>query len=94
MGVVGEDGEATDFTALGDPVNTAARLAGDGAPGIAGGEAAIASVAAQLRNTKAVCRKCYVHPAVIDAYLAGGLHAAMRGLRDEAGVIRLLKWVS
>jgi len=52
---------------------------------------AIAAVAAQLRNTKAVCRKCYVHPAIIDCYLAGRLQSAMGGLRDEAGVIRLLK---
>jgi adenylate cyclase len=28
VGVVGEDGEANDFTALVDPVNTASRLAG------------------------------------------------------------------
>ncbi len=35
---------------------------------------AIKSVATQLRNTPAVCRRCYVHPAVIDAYLEGGLH--------------------
>jgi DNA topoisomerase I len=52
---------------------------------------AIDSVAAQLRNTRAVCRKCYVHPAVIDAYLAGHLQKAMQGLRDEAGVTRLLR---
>lgn len=31
--------------------------------------AAIASVAAQLGNTPAVCRKCYVHPSVLEAYL-------------------------
>ena len=30
---------------------------------------AIERVAARLGNTAAVCRKCYVHPAVIDAYL-------------------------
>lgn len=30
---------------------------------------AIERVAARLGNTKAVCRKCYIHPAVIDAYL-------------------------
>jgi DNA topoisomerase-1 len=35
--------------------------------------AAIESVAARLGNTKAVCRKCYVHPAVVDAYLDGNL---------------------
>ncbi len=32
---------------------------------------AIESVAARLGNTKTICRKCYVHPAVIDAYLEG-----------------------
>ncbi len=32
---------------------------------------AIASVAARLGNTPSVCRKCYVHPAVLEAYLEG-----------------------
>ena len=32
---------------------------------------AIKTVAAQLGNTPAICRKCYVHPAVIEAYLEG-----------------------
>jgi DNA topoisomerase-1 len=35
--------------------------------------ATIAEVAAQLGNTPAVCRRCYVHPAVIDRFLAGDL---------------------
>jgi DNA topoisomerase-1 len=30
-------------------------------------------VADELGNTPAVCRKCYIHPAVIAAYLAGSL---------------------
>jgi len=34
---------------------------------------AIARVAEELRNTPAVCKKCYIHPAVIAAYLAGAL---------------------
>jgi DNA topoisomerase-1 len=34
---------------------------------------AIARVADELGNTPAVCRKGYIHPAVIAAYLAGGL---------------------
>jgi DNA topoisomerase-1 len=34
---------------------------------------AIDRVAKRLGNTRAVCRKCYVHPAVIDAYLDGTL---------------------
>jgi DNA topoisomerase-1 len=32
---------------------------------------AIESVAERLGNTPAVCRKCYVHPGVLDAYLGG-----------------------
>jgi DNA topoisomerase-1 len=32
---------------------------------------ALDAVARQLGNTRAVCRKCYVHPAVLQAYLDG-----------------------
>jgi DNA topoisomerase-1 len=34
---------------------------------------AIESVAGRLGNTSAVCRKCYIHPAVLDSYLDGSL---------------------
>jgi DNA topoisomerase-1 len=34
---------------------------------------AIERVAKRLGNTTAVCRKCYIHPAVIDSYLDGTL---------------------
>lgn len=57
---------------------------------------AIREVAHQLRNTMAVCRKCYVHPDVIDAYLAGALQArgrapsATRLRADEARLLQLL----
>jgi DNA topoisomerase I len=33
--------------------------------------AAVESVARRLGNTKAVCRKCYIHPIVVEAYLCG-----------------------
>jgi len=33
--------------------------------------AAINEVAARLGNTPSVCRKCYVHPAVLECYLSG-----------------------
>ncbi len=36
---------------------------------------AIKAVAKQLGNTPAVCRKAYVHPAVLEAYLAGNISA-------------------
>jgi DNA topoisomerase-1 len=34
---------------------------------------AIESVAERLGNTPSVCRKCYVHPAILDAYLDGSM---------------------
>ncbi len=34
---------------------------------------AVESVAERLGNTPTICRKCYIHPAVIDAYLEGSL---------------------
>ena len=34
---------------------------------------AVETVAKKLGNTKAVCRKCYIHPAVLDSYLDGSL---------------------
>jgi DNA topoisomerase-1 len=45
---------------------------------------AIESVAKRLGNTKAVCRKCYIHPAVIDLYMDGGLlHTLNRRVKQE-----------
>jgi DNA topoisomerase I len=39
---------------------------------------AIEAVAGMLGNTRSVCRKCYVHPAIIDAYLDKSLAQALR----------------
>ena len=33
--------------------------------------AAIEKVARQLGNTPAICRKCYVHPEILNAYMSG-----------------------
>ena len=65
---------------------------------------AIDKVAEQLNNTRAVCRKYYVHPAVFEAYLAGTMLAglgngnakaaaeAAANLSDEErAVVRLLR---
>jgi DNA topoisomerase-1 len=62
---------------------------------------AIDQVAEQLNNTRAVCRKYYVHPAVFETYLAGTMAAALKnGTRaaaksaladEEAAVVRLLQ---
>jgi DNA topoisomerase-1 len=40
---------------------------------------AVESVAHRLGNTKAVCRKCYVHPAVFEGYLDGTLAPSLNG---------------
>jgi len=39
------------------------------------------AVAARLGNTPAVCRRCYIHPAVLGAYSEGRLRAPGRGAR-------------
>ena len=44
---------------------------------------AIKTVAAQLGNTPAICRKCYVHPAVIEAYLEGSLLQMLQALAEQ-----------
>jgi DNA topoisomerase I len=41
---------------------------------------AIAEVSAALGNTPAICRKCYIHPAVLDAHMAGTLAPRLRTL--------------
>lgn len=53
--------------------------------------AAIKSVAERLGNTPAVCRKCYVHPAVLECYMGGALtRAVQRAMNadDEVEAIR------
>jgi DNA topoisomerase I len=52
---------------------------------------AIEAVAKKLGNTKAVCRKCYVHPAILDTYLEGRLAHYLERRREEAAVIALLQ---
>jgi len=44
---------------------------------------AIESVAERLGNTPAICRKCYVHPEVINAYLDGTLVATLKQRAEQ-----------
>jgi DNA topoisomerase I len=44
---------------------------------------AIESVAEKLGNTPSVCRKCYVHPAVLDAYMDGAVIEALRERTEQ-----------
>ena len=64
---------------------------------------AIEAVAGVLGNTKTVCRKSYIHPAVLDAYMDGAMAVTLRkrvekakrratGLRaEEVAVLNLLQ---
>ena len=62
---------------------------------------AIDQVAEQLNNTRSVCRKYYVHPAVLESYMDGKLlehlgNGSKQGAKselaaDEAAVVRLLQ---
>jgi DNA topoisomerase-1 len=45
---------------------------------------AIKAVAQRLGNTPAVCRKCYVHPAVLECYLAGKLERRVLRIVEAA----------
>ena len=44
---------------------------------------AIKEVAARLGNTPSVCRKCYVHPAVLDSYMSGAMIKTVRRQVNE-----------
>jgi DNA topoisomerase-1 len=108
--LTGEDYTAKDFRTWSGTMLAAAILAEYG-PAESGAQAkknvveAIAMVAKKLGNTPTICRKCYVHPGVVDAYMDGSLHtvveAACCKLKDdepsqraEAIVLALLEHVA
>jgi DNA topoisomerase I len=50
-------------------------------------KAAIYAVAQLLGNTPAICRKCYVHPAIVEAYLSGTQIAGLgRAIKNAAKI--------
>lgn len=110
--ISGQEFTAKDFRTWAGTVLAAEQLAAIGAATAArqikiNVIAAIDVVAARLGNTRAVCRRCYIHPAVLEAYAAGALsppsqppegHApaaaegGQQGLRPhEAWVVALLE---
>ncbi len=98
--LTGESFTAKDFRTWAGTVAAARELAQLPAPtSTAAGKRHVADavkrVAVELGNTAAVCRKCYIHPLVIDAFLAGTrLPASTSGRRglhaDERAVLALL----
>lgn len=47
--------------------------------------AAISQVAGHLGNTRAVCKKCYIHPAILAAYEQGTLHETLERCEESGG---------
>lgn len=102
--ITGEDFTAKDFRTWAGTVLAASALRDLGAADTQAQAkknivTAVDRVARQLGNTRAVCRKCYIHPQVINAYLRGITiaHAtrnqpAIKGLEpDEVAVLALLQ---
>jgi DNA topoisomerase I len=80
--VTGEEFSAKDFRTWGGTVLALGALSALAANGTGAGEAsrnvvqAVKEVAEQLGNRPAICRKYYIHPGVLDAYVEGVLAGA------------------
>jgi DNA topoisomerase-1 len=74
--ISGDDFTAKDFRTWEGTLSCALALAAERVEGRAAGKArvvaAISAVAQRLGNTPAVCKKSYIHPGVIDEFLATG----------------------
>ena len=96
--IAGDEFSAKDFRTWAGTLLTAGTLSamepfGSATEARQNTQRAIKEVACLLGNTPAVCRKCYVHPAILDAYLAQSLQEVValpgnaaekyRGLRKE-----------
>jgi len=98
--ISGEDITAKDFRTWGGTVLAAAEFARLGAFDTqdlakANVKAAIETVSHSLGNTPTICRKCYVHPLVLETYLGGDFklgRAKRAGLSaHEAAVLAFLE---
>ena len=82
--VSGRDITAKDFRTWAGTVLAATILSGlDGPPLKKNAREVISYVADQLGNTATICRKCYVHPAILSAYEAGELELSIRNAHAE-----------
>jgi DNA topoisomerase I len=85
----GSDVTAKDFRTWGGTVLTARELSAGAEAGTATARkrvvvAAMREVAAELGNTPAVCRRAYVHPRLLEEYLAGTFGDAYARALDAA----------
>jgi DNA topoisomerase-1 len=89
--VSGGQFSAKDFRTWTGTVVAARTLGGSPPPGTVRSQAetkrhildSLKQVAQRLGNTPAICRKCYVHPAILEAFAEGTLIGAMRGRGDS-----------
>jgi len=87
--ITGEDFSAKDFRTWAGTVLTAIALNSqekfeNQKQGEANIKTAISAVAKILGNTPAICRKCYVHPAVLDTYLEQKTIDELKRTTEEA----------
>lgn len=85
---IGPDFSSKHFRTWGATVAAALMLAETPLPGSKREQAitlntVLDAVAKMLRNTRAVCRRCYVHPAAVEAWLEGRLGAEMAAIRQR-----------
>jgi DNA topoisomerase I len=87
---IGSIASAKDFRTWGGTVTVTEHLASVDAPEAEEAPIleAVDAAAALLRNTRAVCRSCYVHPAVFEAYRDASLSEAWRRSRSTARMSR------
>jgi DNA topoisomerase-1 len=90
---MGEDFTAKDFRTWAGTVEAAALLAAAGPQEAAKDAraavvATIQEVAARLGNRPTTCRKYYVHPAVVEGFLHGGLFRALGRVKRRPGLSR------
>jgi len=89
-GASGIDLTAKDFRTWAGTVLAAVELGALGAAAEANAKRnivqAVEQVSRKLGNTRAICRKSYIHPAIIDSYLDGTLQRIMPG-REPRGAV-------
>ena len=102
--ITGEDFTAKDFRTWAGTVFAAVALSTVGGfetkkQAKANVKDAIGAVSKILRNTPAICRKCYIHPAVLETYLSGEpieglkrtIEKALTREDVEAAILKFLK---
>ncbi len=86
--ISGQDFTAKDFRTWAGTVLTATALSAqesftNNKEAKSNVKAAVSAVSKVLGNTPAICRKCYVHPAILETYLNGELIKGLKARTEE-----------